>query len=403
MKSRENIFTKDDIEYYLNFILKSLRTVGLKLSLSKKIDEFKFRHKLPTIIGCSIGIIIFFLQIYFIGDALHNHTILPIQIISQVISNLQAVSKGFLVVYKINKIQRILEQIGVLWKMYTPDESNRATLYNILQRTRSICKTYYAVLIATVSIYYLQPIANFMGQYGARNGINHTYDYTKTLLIIKVPFQVTLKRYFFIISQEAVLLYMSALYWACSDAFFACFTTQICYHFKILKYHTKVCFDVKNENSRLNLVTLIKRHQKLLRLCELTEDVFSPIIFSTMLSSAMNLCVNVIGVKETISNGSYRQTGMHLFLFIITFSQILFYCAFAEAMTEEACTLADLAYNLEWTSKDYKLRYYIQVIILRAHKPIYCTAYGFFPIGIQKLTSIINASFSYYMMLKTVS
>ncbi|XP_031789385.1 odorant receptor 281 isoform X1 [Nasonia vitripennis] len=400
MKSQD---TKDDIEYYLGFILKSLHTAGLKLSISRKTDEFKFYHKLPTIIGCSIGIIIFFLQIYFIRDALHNHTILPIQIISQVITNLQSISKGFLVVLKINKIQRILEQIGVLWKSYTPDESNRATLYSILQRTLSICKTYCAVLFVTLLIYYLQPIANFLVQYRERNGLNHTYDYTKTLLIIKVPFQVTLKRYFFIISHEAVLLYTSALYWGVSDTFFACFTTQICYHFKILKYYTKVFFDVKNNNSRLNLVTLIKRHQDLLRLCELTEDVFSPIIFSTMLSSAMNLCVNVIGVRETISNGSYRQTGMHLFLFVITFIQILFYCTFAEAMTEEACTLADLAYNLEWTSKDYKLRCYIQVIILRAQKPIYCTAYGFFPIGIQKLTSVINASFSYYMMLQTVS
>ncbi|XP_031789381.1 odorant receptor 278 isoform X1 [Nasonia vitripennis] len=342
MKSQENIFTKDDIEYYFDFIFKSLNTLDLKFSISKKTDEFKFRHKLPTIIGCLIGLIIFFLEIYFIRDALHNHTILPIQIFSQVISNFQSISKVILIVYKVNKIQQILEKIGVLWKTYTPDEGNRAVLYNTLQRTLSICKIYYAVLIATVLIYYVQPIVNFVGQYGARNSINHTYDYSQTLVIIKLPFKVTQKRYFFVISQEAYLLYMSGVYWGCSDTFFACFTTQICYHFKILKYHTKAFFDEKNNNSRLNLVTLIKRHQELLRLCVLIEDVFSPIIFSTILFSAMNLCVNVIGVQETILNGSYRQAGIYLFLFIITFSQILFYCAFAEATMEESLHFSGL-------------------------------------------------------------
>lgn len=57
-------------------------------------------------------------------------------------------------------------------------------------------------------------------------------------------------------------------------------------------------------------------------------------------------------------------------------------------LIQQTESIADSVYNLNWTTKDYKLRSDIHLIIMRAQKEFYCTAYGFFPIGHQKLTAV---------------
>ncbi|XP_016845608.1 odorant receptor 280 isoform X2 [Nasonia vitripennis] len=396
MKTQENdLSIEDDIECnYSGYIFKAFHFMGLKLSLKKKTDGFKFVHKLPTTIGILQSIVVFFLQMNFIRDVVQCDSNPPIQIISQVISNIQAGLKTLLVFKKIEDIQRMLETLGEFWKKYSPDKNYRVVLFRELGKTSSLCKYYFGTLVGIMIAYDVQPLVYFLTYYFEQNATNHTYDLSRRILLVKYPFEITRKStYCFLLSQEAYLLYITAIYWANGDTLFAQFTTHICLQLKILKYETGKFFNQSNQEGRSDLLILIRRHQELLSMCDMIEDIFSPIIFSTMLLSAINMCVNVIGVTETIAAGSYEETGIYTFIFIATFLQIIFYCVFAETLTEETRSLSDFVYNLEWTSKDYRLRFLIQVIILRAQTPVYCTAYGFFPIGHQKLTSVASKTF----------
>lgn len=71
-------------------------------------------------------------------------------------------------------------------------------------------------------------------QYKNREAVNHTYDLSQTILLLKYPFKITRKStFFFLIFQEAYVLYASGVYWIGSDALFAQITTHICLQFKV--------------------------------------------------------------------------------------------------------------------------------------------------------------------------
>ncbi|NP_001177609.1 odorant receptor 269 [Nasonia vitripennis] len=408
MKTSVNQPTEDDLEYYIGFNLKLLSSIGLKCSLEKNLKSLGLINKLPTFIMCIHGLIFFIFENYFIRDIWSSDKTLAMQILSQEVSNIQCISKGFFLAFAIERMQNVFQEMQYLWKTYRPSQDNRKKILLGAHQTFSFCKIYFFVLLSCSISYFLcliPSLFNLAQQYRNREANNYTYDFSQRLGLVKYPFEIpNIPTYLLIVFQEAFyLFYTAALFWVSGDTLFAQSVTHICLQFKILKYDIDATFNREDMRDHLSLVTIVKRHRDLLRICKLIEEVFSPIILSIMLLSSLNLCVNVVGIRGTIAKENYQETAINVTIFMLTFLQILFYCTFAEKISEETRSLADTIYNCDWTVKNYKLRFYIQLIIMRCQKPFYCTAYGFFPIGHLQLTTVLNTAFSYYMMLQTMN
>ncbi|XP_008215071.1 odorant receptor 276 isoform X1 [Nasonia vitripennis] len=388
-------------QYYFSLNLNLMSMIGLKCNMTENVG--RFYHRIPTFITNVCALMYQSMTVYYLVEAISaKNTSLSIQIISQLVSNIQCFTKGFFLAFGINKIQFILQEKQILWKKYPPNNNNHHTILGIAQQTLTFCKFYVVAIFSCVMSYDVPLAINIFMQYLKRESTNYTYDLSRRVILVKYPFEVTeISTYVILCLQEALFVFIQCIFWVNSDTLFAQVTTHIGLQFKILKCDIEAAFNRDDAKNKEILIELVNRHRELLRICMLIEDVFSPIIFCTVFLSSINICVNVIGVRETISEKAYLDTGIYFTMLLITLFQIFFFCIFAEKLTEETRSLADAVYNLNWTIKDYKLRVYINLIIMRAQKPFYCTAYGFFPIGHQKLTGIISTSYSYYMMLQT--
>ncbi|NP_001177607.1 odorant receptor 267 [Nasonia vitripennis] len=403
--------TEDDLEYYFAFNLKLLALVGFKCSMDKKEKGLGFVNKLPSYIMCIQGTILSLFEVYLLRDIYKDEDkTIVMQVLSQGVENTLNVCKGFFLAYSIERMENVLQEIKFLWNTYRPSPDNRKIILAEAQQTYSYCKIYFCVLASCCTSYflcYLPALFKLAQQYRDREANNYTYDFSQRLLLLKYPFDIpSIPIYFLVELQEGFyLFYAAALFFVSGDTLFAQTVTHICLQFKILKFDIDAMFNPENtgEKDHLNLVTFIKRHRDLLRVCALIEEVFSPIILSMMLLSSIALCVDLVGIRGTMEKNNYEETAVVITLMMLTLLQILFYCTFAEKITEETRSLADTMYGCNWTMKNNKLGLYIHLMILRAQKPFQCTAYGFFPIGHSQLTTIINTAFSYYMMLQTTS
>ncbi|NP_001164421.1 odorant receptor 275 [Nasonia vitripennis] len=391
-----------DIEYYFDLNIRVMSLIGLRCD-GPKITGFV--HRIPTYTSNTIAILILIFEICLMSDPVCSSNMeLTIQTASQTVSNIQCVSKGFLFVNAIEKLQVVYNELQVLSQKYPLEDEIQVLVFDIAEKTMNFCK-YYAIAICSCILFYYTPIVVNVIVYILQDpSTNHTFDFTQTLFYLKYPFTIkTFPIYSTIVSIEAVNLIAQGIFWFLGDTLFAQVTTHICIQFKILKHDIQKTFNDEGSKSKEILIGLIKRHRQLISMCMLTEDIFSPVIFSVMILSSTNLCVNIIGASTAINDGDYMNAGVYATILLITVFQIFFYCIFAEKTTEETRSLADTVYHLNWAMKDHHIRLHILLIIMRAQKPFYCTAYGFFPIGHQKLTSILSTAYSYYMMLRTTA
>lgn len=102
LAGENSLSTKHNIDYFFEKNLKLLSTVGLKCSFEKKGKKFKLIQKLPAYLLSIQGIIVLPMNVYFLMEVIQSNTLLSLQIISQIISNMICLSKVHIFYYKMN-------------------------------------------------------------------------------------------------------------------------------------------------------------------------------------------------------------------------------------------------------------------------------------------------------------
>ncbi|NP_001177605.1 odorant receptor 264 [Nasonia vitripennis] len=399
-----NIF----LQHYLNINSKMLRYMGLVVRTkgNKTDSKSKILERLPTYATNLISIIDAFFQMRWIMDLWQRDNDLVMQITTSGISNIVCICKGFRLAYCREDIQTLFEKLATIWDQTCVPEDIRDTIVKKAQSTLVFCRCYIVMMLGLGICFALPPMKNFLIQYFARKEMNHTYDYSERVFLVRYPFEINSSSiYFSVLFEEQWVLFCSALYWVCCDTLFAQLTTHTSLHFEILQYDIEAVVNRENDEDRLkqSMIDFVKRHRELLRICHMIEKLFSPVIFTTMLLTSINICVNVFELREMISEAKLGDALLHGFHLVNIFFQLLVYCIFAERLTQQAGTIANATYNCKWTEKNNKLRIYLQILIMKSQKPFHCTAYGFFPIDHKTITIIVNRALSFYMMLETTN
>ncbi|KAJ8682735.1 hypothetical protein QAD02_018527, partial [Eretmocerus hayati] len=303
---------------------------------------------------------------------------------------------AFRVTTSVGGIWNLFQHLRENWSKYPPrNEKMKKEIADGAARTIFYSYLFFTAVSTVVGSITLPIIAKFLvhcATLKSSNRVSNSSEYIpyRTLLFDSYPLVATntLTNSFLLSYEMYVMIYWNIMYFCC-DGWFGQFTTHVCLQFRVLRDDIEAL--VQQEDPKIDLksnyVCIIRRHQELLRICDTIEEVFSPLVLIVVLLSSVDICINLFDLTELSSQGKYSMALPHIGLVSGTFCQIIFYCAFAERLVYESSSVADALYNSDWVSKTKEYKVYTQIIIMRAQSPVYCTAYGFFPINHLRLSS----------------
>ncbi|XP_047370029.1 odorant receptor 22c-like [Vespa velutina] len=153
---------------------------------------------------------------------------------------------------------------------------------------------------------------------------------------------------------------------------FDCLFTHLAIHitaqFGILSCKIREILDDCN-SFRLNIKTLVFRHNKLIRQAECLEDNFNIMILQQLTGTTFHLCISGYNTLA----GSVNQEGLTPFLFFLyafnVLSTLFIYCYIGECLIQESMGLSNAFYRYEWyniSPINLKMMY---ICMLRMKKP----------------------------------
>ncbi|XP_055645437.1 odorant receptor 4-like [Toxorhynchites rutilus septentrionalis] len=156
------------------------------------------------------------------------------------------------------------------------------------------------------------------------------------------------------------------------------------------------------EDKRLSLASAVERHQKLLGYKHSLETIFSFTIFIVFASASIIICFQ--GIMMTTST-AYIVAKFLLF-FICVLLEIFFLCHYGNKILRSSEDVGIAAYKCLWYQVERggnaTFRKDLIPVIVRAQKPMVLMAWKFWPITIKTFGMVLNASYSYFTLLRTV-
>lgn len=105
---------------------------------------------------------------------------------------------------------------------------------------------------------------------------------------------------------------------------------------------------------------------------------------------------NIISVNET------TQATIHM-LYLITMLLNAFFVNFhAESIQKENFNFSETVYNMPWYYSSKRTKYVIQFILMRSQNPPCLTLGNINPMGLQSFVSLLNTTYSYFTVLRSL-
>nr|WPO56449.1 odorant receptor [Leucinodes orbonalis] len=158
--------------------------------------------------------------------------------------------------------------------------------------------------------------------------------------------------------------------------------------------------DTDNVSSYKKISNIIKRHQKILRICNEINDVFSLTIFVDVTCAAT--AIGFYGFV-LITEPDIPTKILHFFRMVSVSLTIFIYTWPAEVLSEANADLAQAAYNSLWYISDVRSRRLILLIMHRSVHPVYLKALSFWNIRLETYSKIVSSAYSYISVLSTAN
>ncbi|KAJ8682732.1 hypothetical protein QAD02_018524 [Eretmocerus hayati] len=397
------------VEEYFNLSFKALSIMGLRVNFENKniVEVVKITKTMRLYLGFVMGIILVGPEVLFIVNSVEaGDSFMAIQALTHLFSNLVCLIKGIRIAALTSKVENVYERIKMNWLRNNPGDEIREEVLRSAGKTVKACNTVKGIAIFTVISFALLPLPEICGQLVNRESINSSFEFSQRILLYRSPIEVNKPlNYLLIYIYDMYLISMYATYWFTCDSLFAQMTSHVSMQFKVLKHDVGALMNgrVSKEQLKNNFKNIVERHRELLSICELIENIFSPVLLGVVLFSSMAICVNVFELSEMIAQGKYIEAATNASLNMVTLFQIIFYCFFAENLADATSEIGNALYNCNWIEKDPKYGCYFQMIIIQSQRPFQCTGMGFFIMDYPRLRLVLNTAVSYYMLLRTLN
>ncbi|XP_023289039.1 odorant receptor 30a [Orussus abietinus] len=356
-------------------------------------------------------------------------------ILSSLLTITHTTLKGIRFLQKRIELRDVFQRMASLW-----DNSLQPSLqindvqwmFNSLIILRN---AYFAIIVSGVTFYSLPVYIDISVQYFITKNENNSYNYTQTIFPMIYPFPLkSAFVYVAVITAQQILAVIIITMWASCDTLFAHMATYAAMKFRVLRHELENIF--KDEDMTpsddvvgLKIVVLIGHHLELFSLCNSIEEIFSPLMMLTMVICAGNMCITMHEIEKVTYSCLHRDYIEFTMNVVHLFGQFLMAitcCAYATMLTNQAslCLLTSMllgivntylllifiqtegvslgVYESNWFGSRSLVKMLI-IIMMRAQRPFYCTAYGFFPLNLNQVTTIFSSALSYFSMLRTMA
>ncbi|XP_035908756.1 odorant receptor Or2-like [Anopheles stephensi] len=147
------------------------------------------------------------------------------------------------------------------------------------------------------------------------------------------------------------------------------------------------------------LQKLIEDHKRIIRYVQDLNDLVTYICLIEFLSFGLMLCallflLNIISVMAQIV-----IVGAYIFMIL---TQIFAFYWHSNEVREESMAIAEASYSGPWLNVDNAIKKKLLLITIRAQRPLEITVGNVYPMTLEMFQSLLNASYSYFTLLRRV-
>nr|ALD51383.1 odorant receptor 31 [Locusta migratoria] len=160
--------------------------------------------------------------------------------------------------------------------------------------------------------------------------------------------------------------------------------------------------DLTDETSSYDeLRSWVEQHKDVIRLVQQLEQLLNVIILFQFLGGTIIICVTLY--QSSAKTGEVT-TLFKLQLYLGTMlSEIFMYCWYADGIVQQSARLATSAYSCGWPDAPQPFRRSLLIIMRRCQRPLSLTAGKFYTISRATFVRLVNASYSYYALLRQMN
>ncbi|CAK1582539.1 unnamed protein product [Parnassius mnemosyne] len=156
-----------------------------------------------------------------------------------------------------------------------------------------------------------------------------------------------------------------------------------------------------NEESyvKISIQDFICRHQKLIELAALLNDVFNIMIFVNLLFITIIACF--FGFATTVARGIVEMINNLVAVLALLLPTYLL-CYYGELLRNESLRIADSAYTNLWYKGDVYYQKMINIIIIRSQRPCCLTSLKHVPVTLNSFTKVLSTTWSYFSVATSI-
>ncbi|XP_012282486.1 odorant receptor 82a-like [Orussus abietinus] len=320
-------------------------------------------------------------------------------------------AQGWGLVYKRVEVRDLLRRLVLAWGTLNPANETSQRITESMQKVAHQTTIYSCFAVSACGMFLVRPYADLLTQYMTKNS-SEPYNYAKTVLDPMYPFPVDdVWTFLAVVNFEQMLSVIMLMYWVSIDSLFIQCTMHIGAHFEILYEDLMNIVDKSRDEFSSSkedrvvgkLMDIAERHIKLLELCDAIENIFSPITLIVMLVIAFIMCVGLFQFQKMLLAGSYLECLKYFAQITCLVGKTIVFCFFSSMLSDKTSLIGDAAYEGEWMNRSRKFNSILLLILMRSQKSFHCTAYGFFPVTIDRMTIIFKTAGSYFTLLKAMT
>ncbi|TMW54391.1 hypothetical protein DOY81_000570 [Sarcophaga bullata] len=165
----------------------------------------------------------------------------------------------------------------------------------------------------------------------------------------------------------------------------------------VLQHKLKNLKGCNNSKAREVIVWCIKYQLKLIKYVDTLNDLTTHIYLVEFLAFGAMLCAMLflLIIVETLA----QMIIISMYIFMI-FSQSVVMYYFANELYDQSLLVANAAYESNWFEFNTSNQKNIKLLILRSQKPCAVLIGKVYPMNLEMLQSLLNATYSYFTLLK---
>ncbi|XP_049837917.1 odorant receptor Or2-like [Schistocerca gregaria] len=146
----------------------------------------------------------------------------------------------------------------------------------------------------------------------------------------------------------------------------------------------------------------VSLHQRIISEAECLNQAVGGALLPQVVASAAGICFLLFQVAKKTSF-HVVETGKLLGYLTFMLSQLLFYCWFGDDMLSKSERVALAAYRCAWPGAPTHFQRSLLLVSMRARKPLTLRAGKFFVFSRQAFVQVMNVSYSYFTVLRSLS